>query len=297
MTASTRAFLVLGLIALPCAAALHLLALLGVAGTWAAMVHLTLFGWITLMITAVNYHVLPVFTGRDFPAPRLIWAHCATLGAGLALATAGLLATWDAGVAAGLLLQLGAALLFMVNTILLLTRGVRRARPPLPPAIHEQARVDRVGTGATTMAGLSLPVALLLLLAACLGWISGAWVLAAEHLATLGWLMLMIVGVAYHVLPRFSGRAMRGPGWARAQLLCHLAALGLMVPALGFGWERAFAAGGALMAIALGLFAWSVWPTLQAMRAQQAQGPAVIAAGSIAVQPQGAHRARPTERK
>ena len=29
--------------------------------------------------------------------------------------------------------------------------------------------------------------------------------LAAEHLVVLGWVMLMIVGVAYHVLPRFSG--------------------------------------------------------------------------------------------
>jgi hypothetical protein len=35
-----------------------------------------------------------------------------------------------------------------------------------------------------------------------------------------------------------------------------------MVPALGFGWRWAFAAGGLLMGLALGLFAWTVWPTI-----------------------------------
>jgi hypothetical protein len=100
------------------------------------------------------------------------------------------------------------------------------------------------------------------MLAVRLGWISGAWMLAAEHLAALGWVMLMIVGVSYHVLPRFSGRATRGTEWARAQLLCQIGALMLIVLALGFGWPRIFTAGGLLMALALGLFAWTVWPTL-----------------------------------
>jgi hypothetical protein len=109
-------------------------------------------------------------------------------------------------------------------------------------------------------------MALFLLLANRLGWISGAWVLAAEHLAALGWIMLMIVGVGYHVLPRFSGYATRGAFWARAQLGCHLLALVLIVLALGFGWPAAFAAGGLLMALALGLFAWTIWPAIRAQR-------------------------------
>jgi hypothetical protein len=245
------------------AAALHLLALLGSATAWPAMVHLALFGWVTLMIVAVNYHTVPVFAARDFPFPRLIWAHWAVLSTGVALATAGMLLELAALASAGLLLELLAALIFTANTILLFVRGPRRAIRPAPPPIAGQAQVDRVGTSATKLAGLSLPAALALLLGARLGWVGGGWVLAAEHLATLGWLMLMIAGVAYHVLPRFSGRATRGAAWARVQLLCHLTALALMVPALGFGWAGAFAAGGALMALALGLFGWSVWPTLR----------------------------------
>ncbi|HBY94505.1 MAG TPA: hypothetical protein DEP84_11195, partial [Chloroflexi bacterium] len=155
--------------------------------------------------------------------------------------------------------------IFVANTMLLFVRGRRRAHPALPPPIPDQPRVDRIGTQATKGAGLSLPFALLLLLAVQLGWIRGAWVLAAEHLATLGWVMLMIVGVAYHVLPRFSGRGVRGPAWARLQLLFHSAALLLMVPGLGLGWAWLFAPGGLLMTVAVGLFAWTVWPTLHVL--------------------------------
>jgi hypothetical protein len=262
MSGSTRAFVIAGLLALPAAALLHLLALLGVAWAWPAMVHLMLFGWITGMIYAVNFHTMPVFSARDFPYPRLIWAQWGMWCAGVALAIAGALANWRGGQAAGLLLQLIAALAFVTNTILLFTRGLRRPHRPAPPPIAGQPHVDHIGTQATKLAGLSLPLALLLLLAMRLEWISGSWLLAAEHLATLGWMMLTIVGVAYHVLPRFSGIGTRGPAWARAQLFCHLGALALMAPALGFGWAWAFAAGGLLMTLGIGLFAWTIWPTI-----------------------------------
>src|SRR4051812_40128773 len=112
MSKSTLAFLIAALVALPAAALLHLSALVGISGAWPAMVHLTLFGWITLMVVAVNYHTMPVFAARDFPYPWLIWAHWAALSAGLALTTAGILASWSTGLVAGLLLQLAAALIF-----------------------------------------------------------------------------------------------------------------------------------------------------------------------------------------
>lgn len=263
MSPSARAFVVGALIALPAAALLSLLASLGVSATWAAMVHLLLFGWITGMIYAVNYHTMPVFAARDFPSPRLIWLNALLWAAGAALAAAGTLLGWPAGSALGLALELAAALAFMANVVLLFRRGPRRSnRPPTPP-IPGQPQVDRLATYATRGAGLALPLALLLLLLGRIGWIDGAWVLAAEHLATLGWIMLMIVGVAYHVLPRFSGAGTRGPAWARAQLACHYGALALIVPALGLGWRVPFALGGLLMTLALALFAWTIWPALR----------------------------------
>src|SRR5262249_12967262 len=175
---------------------------------------------------------------------------------------------WRGGELAGLLFQLIAALIFVVNIVLLFLRGQQRQHRPLPPPIPDQPRVDRAGTQATKLAGLCLPLVLLVLLAVRAGWVGGAWVLAAEHLATLGWVMLMIVGVAYHVLPRFSGRGTRGPVWVWRQLLCHVSALALLVAALGFGWRWGFTLGGLLMALAIGLFAWTIWPTLRVTYAQ-----------------------------
>src|SRR3954451_2645713 len=176
MIGSTRAFLIVALLVLPCAAVLHLLALLGIPGAWPAMGHLTLFGWITAMIMAVNYHTLPVFSARDFPYSALIWGHWALLSAGVALACAGMFAGWDSVTLAGLLLQAGGALLFVANTILLFRRGAPRPhRHPTPP-IPGQLLVDRAGTSATKAAGICLPLALLLLLAAQLGWIGSQWI-------------------------------------------------------------------------------------------------------------------------
>jgi hypothetical protein len=87
------------------------------------------------------------------------------------------------------------------------------------------------------------------------------------------------------VLPRFTGHGTRGPAWARAQVRCHFAALLLLVPSLGFGWSRAFAVGGVLMTLALGLFAWTIWPVLHAVRARPAgTSVATIAPVQIAVQ-------------
>lgn len=264
MKPSTRAFFAAALFWLAFAALLHVLVALGVSGTWGAMVHALLFGWITSMIAAVNYHTMPVFAARDFLSQRTIWAHWLALASGLATTEAGLLLPVQALVVAGLLLECGAALLFLINVVQLLRLGTPRPRAATPPIAH-QPQIDRLGTQATKASGLCLPLALTLLLVAQLGW-GGEWALAAEHLTALGWVMLMIVGVGYHVLPRFSGVGVRGVGWAWAQLACHLGALLLMVPALAFGWGRLFAIGGVLMAAALVLFAWTIWPTLQPIR-------------------------------
>ncbi len=98
--------------------------------------------------------------------------------------------------------------------------------------------------------------------AVAFGWIRPSWYLAAEHVATLGWVMLMIIGVACHVLPRWTGLPFRRIWRLQLALLCHVAALLLMIPALGLDWRPLFALGGSLMALGLGLFAWMIWPNI-----------------------------------
>ena len=274
MKRPTRLFLGVSLAALVGAALLHLLVLLGWGVAWNAMVHLVLFGWITGMIVTVNSHAMPVFSARDFPEPRVLLAQGGAMALGLAAATAGLLLRREPLVIGGLALELLASLLILLSIIQLFARGKKRAHGHGRPAIENQAEVDRIGTRATMVAGLAYPLAMLSLLAARLASHGEGW-LAAEHLATLGWVMGMIIGVGLHVLPRFSGRGVRSARLARGQLGLHVASLVLMVPALAFGWSALFTVGAALMGTALALFGWNLWPTLRAIAARPAVIPVV----------------------
>lgn len=260
MSQATRLFVGTSLLALLVAALLHVAFLLGYAALWPALIHLLLLGWISAMIYAVNYHMLPVFSGRDFPSPGALRAHWLLLTLGVLTTTIGLAATWQTVTLTGLVLELAGAIVFVYNTIALFRRGSPRPHRPPRPA-PEQQRIDRLSTLATKTSGFCLPLALMLMLGIQARWIGGSWWLAAEHLITLGWVLLMIVGVAYHVLPRFSGRALRGWAWAVVQLGSHVLALVLLVSALGIGRPVIFALGGGLMAVSLGLFAWTIWPT------------------------------------
>lgn len=61
------------------------------------------------------------------------------------------------------------------------------------------------------------------------------------HFNLLGWMSMMIYGVAYHILPRFSGRPLWSEKLATAHL--YLANIGLLGMALGWilmsaGWDH-----------------------------------------------------------
>jgi cbb3-type cytochrome oxidase subunit 1 len=102
------------------------------------------------------------------------------------------------------------------------------------------------------------------------------------HAVLLGFVTMMIYGVAYHVIPRFSGHPLHGrraAGW-------HWGAsnLGLALMVLGFVLRAAgarvgvpmLAAGGALSAAGAYTFAYLLWRTIDgpARRAVVARGAA-----------------------
>lgn len=270
MARYTRLWMASGVFSLFGAMLLHLLVLAGNGGVWNGFVHLTLFGWITGFIFAVNYHTLPVFTTRTFPYPRLIGVHWLLFSLGILTATLGLLWHNALGYRLGIGLEGASSLLFTLNVLLLFVRGQKRGQRQ--PTSAEQRNVDRLSTYATKAAGLGLPLALGLLNAVEYRWLNPRWHLAAEHAATLGWVMLMIIGVAAHVLPRWTGRPFRQVWRLWLALVCHNLALVLMIPALGMGWQSLFRIGGVVMALALGLFGWLIWPNLR----QSASTPILI---------------------
>jgi hypothetical protein len=92
--------------------------------------------------------------------------------------------------------------------------------------------------------------------------------LAHLHMLLLGFVAMMIFGVAYHVIPRFSGHALHSRRAAAAHWWASNAGLALM--ALGFvlrvhgvaGAPWFLALGGVASAAGAYTFAWVVWRTV-----------------------------------
>jgi cbb3-type cytochrome oxidase subunit 1 len=86
--------------------------------------------------------------------------------------------------------------------------------------------------------------------------VSFAWRPAHAHLNLLGFVAMMIYGVAYHALPRFAGVPLRRPGVALLQVSLAIVALIGMTLSWGLLWPAAtFAVWGTLQLVASALFA------------------------------------------
>ncbi|MEO5797819.1 MAG: cbb3-type cytochrome c oxidase subunit I [Gemmatimonadales bacterium] len=88
------------------------------------------------------------------------------------------------------------------------------------------------------------------------------------HMLLLGFVTMMIAGVAYHVFPRFAATPLHSPRLARIHLV--IANLGVAGMAAGFVWRLyAPTVGGIVLAIGAScsatgayLLAWNLWRTL-----------------------------------
>jgi cbb3-type cytochrome oxidase subunit 1 len=90
---------------------------------------------------------------------------------------------------------------------------------------------------------------------------------AHMHANLLGFVSMMIFGVAYHVLPRFVGRALFAPRLARLHVV--IANAGLLLQVAGWisgGYQPPgmwlLRSGGALSATGAFLFIYNIWRTL-----------------------------------
>ena len=90
---------------------------------------------------------------------------------------------------------------------------------------------------------------------------------AHAHAHLLGFVSMMIFGVAYHVIPRFAGNPLR----SRRMAMIHFWVANLGLAAMVGGWimrgwlgwgPGLVAAGGALTAVGAFLFIYNIWVTL-----------------------------------
>lgn len=91
------------------------------------------------------------------------------------------------------------------------------------------------------------------------------------HLNLLGWMSMMIFGVGYHILPRFSGRPLYSLSIARAQFwLANIGLVGMIFSwpfitrniAIGFS-KTLLALFSLIEAVAVFLFVYNIWKTIK----------------------------------
>jgi len=164
--------------------------------------HLAAFGFVVFTAVGVGSWMLPMFLlAARAPTWPLRWI--GPLGiVGLTLLTTGLLGGWRAVSLPGGLLVLGAALLYLLQLAFYFRHAERR---PVDPAMaHVAAGVLHyavtLALGAAILAGASSP---------------RLWT-AYGVLAVVGWLVLLVVGVMYKILPFLMWMNLFGPRAAQA---------------------------------------------------------------------------------
>ncbi len=171
-------------------------------GVITAHFHLAVFGFVVFTAVGVGSWMLPMFLqAARAPTWPLRWIGPVGL-AGLAILTAGALAGWPLVTRAGGFLILASALLYLGQLSLYFRHAERR---PIDPALaHVAAGVAHfalaVLLGATILAGNAS---------------ARSWT-AYGLLAIVGWLVLLVVGVLYKILPFLAWLNLFGPRAAQA---------------------------------------------------------------------------------
>lgn len=259
-------------------------------------VTLGLFGFLLPMALGMSARSLPMYAGLDAFPPRRLLSLSFVYIAGLLLFCAGLLGNWQAVQGTGLTLLGGVLVAFVLLFLRIMrTRGklpqkVERLAPqPAALAQAYRTRVARergaygpfVALAASAYGWAFLGGVFLLIngLATVLGFAPPLVEDAVRHALTVGFISLLICGLAPRMLPGFSGGTIRSAKLVSATLwlgngaaLLRVGSL-LLVPWLTIGTlnlgEIAFGCSGILgLALALCL-AINLWPALQPVMLKQ----------------------------
>ena len=226
-------------------------------GIIAAHFHLAAFGFATLTVVGIGSRMLPMFLVSHGAAQWPLRTTGPVAGAGLVLFTAGQLTRLTPVTCAGALLLAAGAAFYLY---LVLDYFRRRATPRLDPALAHIA-LAFLGLAATVVAGLGLLVTP--------GGVQPRGWAAYGVLAIAGWLVLLIIGVYYRILPFLTWLHLFGagpagstpvtaadlvrPSWAWTSLALQATGLPLLVTAVLLGdggWARA---GASLYLLGVGL--------------------------------------------
>ncbi len=194
-----------------------------------AVVHLVTVAWISGSILGAFYIVAPLALGMPLPVGRTDWLAFVAF----AIGTAGLVGffwfgQYGAMAWAGLLVL--AAVAWVGGRT---ARGLRSATAPWPVLLH--VRLAFVNMVAAATLGIAIGLDRVYGLFA---WSPVAATFAHAHLAAIGWPMMMVVGLAYRLVPMFLPAKMpTGSGLATSAVLLEVGLVVIVVCLLaGSAW-------------------------------------------------------------
>jgi hypothetical protein len=196
----------------------------GVAGFFyhsrmVAVVHLVTLGWITLSILGALYIVLPTAFRAPLPARRIDYGAFATIVIGIIGMVAHFLIDEFGGMAWSALMVGVGIVPVAVRTI----GALRRAQVPVGPRLHVGLAFANLGLAATAGVLLGFDKVYRFLPGYVL-----TNVYAHAHLAAIGWVLMMAVGMAYRLFPMLLPSAMPEGGRVIATaILLESGAVGL----------------------------------------------------------------------
>lgn len=209
-----------------------------------AVVHLVTIPWISGSILGAFYVVAPLALGMPLPVGRGDWVACVAFIIG----TVGLVTHFWIGqygvVAVSGLLVLGAMVWLAVRA----ARGLATATAPWPVLLHVMLAFANVIAAALFGVAIGFDRAYGLF-----GLPPLAAAFAHVHLAVVGWPMMMVVGLAYRLVPMFlPARMPTGAGLATSAILLEAGLL--LTVCLLLARSAWLPAGAAILAAGLGSF-------------------------------------------
>ena len=209
-----------------------------------AIVHLVTIAWISGSILGAFYVVAPLALGVPLPVGRADWLACAAFIAG----SAGMVAHFWMGEYAVMAWSGGLVLSAVSWLASRAALGVRHATAPWPVLLHVLLAFANMMAAALFGIAIGLDRAYGLFSVPPM-----AAAVAHAHLAAIGWPMMMVVGLAYRLVPMFlPARMPTGRGLAVSAVLLELGIVVIVVTlVMDSGW---LPAGAALIAAGLASF-------------------------------------------
>lgn len=174
--------------------------------------HLNLLGWVSMMIMGVSYFVIPVFIRKNPFSDKALTLHLVLANVGIiGMSACFALQNYDL-LPVFAVIEVFSVYLFLFNIVSTAVKGIPvKSSPPEWDFLTGEAdeEVDRWASYFTQAATFYFVIACSIggyISLSASGW---SYLKVHFHLNLVGWVTMMIYGVAYHIFPRFSSRDIR----------------------------------------------------------------------------------------